>query len=225
MAMMAFVTCFISYMLRSSMSIIILGMVNPTHTTNGANVTALPDVSFEPKPFSVNIYRFDLHFQYGPRYDWSSTEQSMMLGAYFWGYLITQLPGGILAQWIGPRYVVGYALLISGLITLATPFAADFSFWAVYVLRILVGLIGVSLSGSSEVSRIDNSSLTISFLRVSFIPPCITWCQDGCHQMRKENLSLEWWVDHLSEQWSHSHWLAYWWNRTDGLGRSMFRPW
>lgn len=83
-------------------------------------------------------------FQYGPRYEWSVVEQQLLIGAFFWGYFITTLPGGILSEWFGGRCVVGFALLLSGLLTAVTPIAAEISFWAVYSVRVITGLLNVS---------------------------------------------------------------------------------
>lgn len=83
-------------------------------------------------------------FQYGPRYDWTVPEQSVLLGAYFWGYLVTQLPGGLLSEWFGGRHVIGYALALSGVATCLVPISATVSFWLVFVVRVMTGALGVS---------------------------------------------------------------------------------
>lgn len=83
-------------------------------------------------------------FQYGPRYDWSPSEQSLLLGSYFWGYLVTSLIGGLLAEWLGARSVVGYTLVGSTICTAVTPIAADFSYWLVFTLRLITGILAVS---------------------------------------------------------------------------------
>lgn len=71
-------------------------------------------------------------------------EQSLLLGAFFWGYFITTLPGGALSELFGGRRVVGISLGLSGLLTALTPLAAEWSFWAVYAVRVITGLLGVS---------------------------------------------------------------------------------
>lgn len=83
--------------------------------------------------------------QYGPRYDWSADQQSLLLGAYFWGYILTQIPGGILSDWLGGRVIIGLALGLSGIATAFIPFSAKiFSFGAVFVMRFLIGFFCVS---------------------------------------------------------------------------------
>lgn len=71
-------------------------------------------------------------------------EQSLVLSAFFWGYVITQIPGGILADWIGGRYVIGAALALSAFATLFIPIAAEHSFYAVCGLRFIIGFVEVS---------------------------------------------------------------------------------
>lgn len=85
-----------------------------------------------------------LPFQYGPRYNWSSHDQSLILGAYFYGYLVTSLPAGVLAERFGPRNLVGSSLAASALLTALTPLAATYGMWTVVVNRAALGICGVS---------------------------------------------------------------------------------
>lgn len=50
-----------------------------------------------------------------------------------------------MAEFIGPRMVIGVGLVLSGLLTALTPIAADISFWAIYTTRMVTGLLGVSV--------------------------------------------------------------------------------
>lgn len=97
--------------------------------------------------FAHNIL---IHFrcffsQYGPRFNWTAADQSLLLGSYFWGYLFTALPGGMLAERFGGRSVVGWSLASSAVLTAGVPVAASWSFWAVFALRFLTGVSGVSV--------------------------------------------------------------------------------
>lgn len=73
-----------------------------------------------------------------------------MLGSYFWGYLVTSLPGGMLAESLGGRNVVGYTMALSAVITALTPIAADISYWCVFAIRIGTGVLAVSNSFSPK---------------------------------------------------------------------------
>jgi ACS family sodium-dependent inorganic phosphate cotransporter len=64
----------------------------------------------------------------------------MILGCFFWGYVMTELPGGRLAEVIGGHRVFGYSMLGASVLTLLTPLAARLDYMAVVVLRVLLGL-------------------------------------------------------------------------------------
>nr|CAD7200278.1 unnamed protein product [Timema douglasi] len=76
------------------------------------------------------------------RFYWDEYQQNFMLGCFFWGYLCTELPGGRLAEIIGARRVFGYSMLAASIITVVTPAAANLSYIAVIILRVLLGLMG-----------------------------------------------------------------------------------
>ena len=67
-----------------------------------------------------------------------------VLAAFFYGYLVTQIPGGLLAQRVGGKWVFGLGVLITSVLTTLTPFAADTSIWLLVALRVLEGLSEVS---------------------------------------------------------------------------------
>lgn len=56
----------------------------------------------------------------------------------------------MLAERFGGRAVVGWSLASSALLTAGVPLAASLSFWAVFVLRFLTGVAGVSLPNNIE---------------------------------------------------------------------------
>ncbi|CAF1320943.1 unnamed protein product, partial [Didymodactylos carnosus] len=76
----------------------------------------------------------------GP-FAWSKNIQGLVLGAYFWGYLITEIPAGWLAAKFGAKKLFGYAMLISGIITIVMPFAAKAHWITLSLLRMFVGLL------------------------------------------------------------------------------------
>lgn len=73
------------------------------------------------------------------RYAWDEYEVNFILGAFFWGYICTELPGGRLAEVIGAKRVFGYSMLISSLVTLLTPISASFGYQFVAGLRVILG--------------------------------------------------------------------------------------
>ena len=67
-----------------------------------------------------------------------------VLSSFFYGYLISHIPGGLLAQRVGGKWVFGLGVLITAILTTLTPFAADTSVWLLVALRVLEGLSEVS---------------------------------------------------------------------------------
>ena len=82
-------------------------------------------------------------FQDGP-FIWNKGIQGHVLGSFFYGYLISQIPGGILAEKYGGKWVFGLSLAIATVATLLTPVAAQLSFGLLIFLRVVVGIGSVS---------------------------------------------------------------------------------
>ena len=67
------------------------------------------------------------------------------MGSFFYGYILTQLPGGWLAERIGGKKLYGFGILCTAALTLLTPVAARFNFYALIALRVLEGIGEVSI--------------------------------------------------------------------------------
>ena len=67
-----------------------------------------------------------------------------ILSSFFFGYITTQIPGGLLAQRFGGRWIVGIGTLMTALLTLLTPLAAYVGLWALILLRVAEGIFEVS---------------------------------------------------------------------------------
>jgi len=68
----------------------------------------------------------------------------LILGAFFYGYLITQVPGGWLANKYGGKWVYSVGMLLCSFMTVLTPVAAKASPYLLVAARILEGLGQVS---------------------------------------------------------------------------------
>ena len=73
-----------------------------------------------------------------------------VLSAFYFGYLLTQLPGGYLAGRFGSRYVFGIGVLMTSVLTLLTSLAAQIHIGALIALRILEGCFEVSLNNQEK---------------------------------------------------------------------------
>ncbi|XP_025103370.1 sialin-like isoform X2 [Pomacea canaliculata] len=77
---------------------------------------------------------------YPPDYPWSSELQGQVLASFFYGYILSQLPGGFLANRFGGKYFFGGGIFLTAILTLLTPL---FTTWSVFLLigaRVFEGL-------------------------------------------------------------------------------------
>lgn len=105
--------------------------------TTTSSTTALPEV--ENSAFK--------------RFNWNEQEKQMILGSFFWGYILTELPGGRLAELVGGHRVFGHSMLWASVLTLLVPFAANMGLTAMVVLRALLGFM---LGGNATGILIEN---------------------------------------------------------------------
>lgn len=66
------------------------------------------------------------------------------MGSFFWGYLGTQLIGGVLAEKFGGHLVVFFAIFVSAILNGLSPLAADLNLWYFIAVRVGIGLACVS---------------------------------------------------------------------------------
>ncbi|XP_022237128.1 sialin-like isoform X2 [Limulus polyphemus] len=71
---------------------------------------------------------------------WDENIQGLILGAFFYGYCITQLPGGVLADRFNAKWIFGGGIFVTAVLSLLTPVAARHSVEAFIVVRVLEGL-------------------------------------------------------------------------------------
>ncbi|CAM1304127.1 Uncharacterised protein g3683 [Pycnogonum litorale] len=77
------------------------------------------------------------HYQ---EFKWDSVQQGFILSSFFWGYIFTQIPGGLLASRYGGKKVFGLGILSTAVFTLLTPVTATYGgYHAFIILRIMEG--------------------------------------------------------------------------------------
>lgn len=87
---------------------------------------------------------FFLCFQDG-EFIWSQNEQANILAAFFYGYFITQIPGGRIAELFGGKWLFGIGILVPSVLTLLTPAAARLGYGVLIALRVVEGLVEVRI--------------------------------------------------------------------------------
>lgn len=78
--------------------------------------------------------------EYLQEFNWPASSKGLFLSAFFWGYIVTQLPGGMLARKLGPKLMMAAVIVIPSLFTLAIPFVAHKSAAALVACRVMTGL-------------------------------------------------------------------------------------
>ncbi|XP_049836738.1 putative inorganic phosphate cotransporter [Schistocerca gregaria] len=74
-------------------------------------------------------------------FGWTTSETSTILSSFFWGYVVTQVPGGQLAERFGGKRFIAGSICLTGFFTALTPLAADIGGWQlVCASRLVQGL-------------------------------------------------------------------------------------
>ncbi|KAH9496064.1 hypothetical protein Btru_012626 [Bulinus truncatus] len=73
-------------------------------------------------------------------FHWSKELEGLILGAFFWGYLVFQVPGGRMSEKIGAKKVIAICMFPVSILTLLSPIAARIDPYLFIVVRVLVGL-------------------------------------------------------------------------------------
>ena len=75
-----------------------------------------------------------------PTFDWGRRTEAEVLGAFFWGYMLLQVPGGRLAEKIGAKLVIALGMFPVAVLSLLSPLAARQSPYLLLVVRVFLGM-------------------------------------------------------------------------------------
>ncbi|XP_014232240.1 putative inorganic phosphate cotransporter [Trichogramma pretiosum] len=151
---MVFLCLFCSYNVRVCPSIAITQMViqheESLNDTIGAGQCPDYNLVDAPPPTSSNTTlnsttpTFAEHPNIGEGgvYDWDEAIQGIILSSFFWGYVLTHIPAGMLADRFGAKRILGISTFVSGLFTLLIPAALKMGGGASVLIcfRIVTGL-------------------------------------------------------------------------------------
>ncbi|XP_055838548.1 putative inorganic phosphate cotransporter [Episyrphus balteatus] len=74
-------------------------------------------------------------------FDWDEKQRSYVISSFYWGYFITQFPGGYMARKFGVKATILMATLGSSLLNIIVPLCVYWGGWQIYCgIRILQGL-------------------------------------------------------------------------------------
>ncbi|ROL48694.1 Sialin [Anabarilius grahami] len=138
LAAMMFFGFAVVYGLRVNLSVAMVAMVNgtndqPSSDSNISNECPGPSHTLD------NNSQSSEQPEGIPRYPWNRETQGMLLGAFFFGYLFTQIPGGYLSGRFGGSLFLGGGVLGTAVLTLLTPLSAQLGAKWLFALRALEG--------------------------------------------------------------------------------------
>ncbi|XP_076627177.1 putative inorganic phosphate cotransporter [Colletes latitarsis] len=136
-AVMGFLALFNAYAMRVCLSITLTEMVLPQDITidesnrNVCNITEenhnTPNTIKPPSDAEL--------------YDWDGITQGAILSSFYWGYVVTHLPGGILSEKFGGKHSLGLGILATAVFTLITPVVVKYGGSTGLIIdRVLMGL-------------------------------------------------------------------------------------
>ncbi|KAL0272128.1 UNVERIFIED_CONTAM: hypothetical protein PYX00_005217 [Menopon gallinae] len=122
-----------AYIMRTNMSVAIVAMVN--HTA----LPVAPDiVDDECGALPANMSH--AHEPSDGKYVWDTSLQGYILSSFFYGYVVTQIPFGILSKKYGAKWFLGIGMLINSVFAFLVPTSAELGFGWLIVCRFIQGL-------------------------------------------------------------------------------------
>lgn len=124
-----------AYTMRVCLNLAITQMVNNTHRQEAHfDPDACPsdDIDFTNGTTIMRPYAI---------FDWDEKTQGLILSGFYYGYAITQVPGGYLAEKFGGKWTLGVGLLSTAIFTFITPavIRGGGGTW-LFILRVLQGM-------------------------------------------------------------------------------------
>uniref|UniRef100_A0AAY4CF15 Si:ch1073-513e17.1 n=1 Tax=Denticeps clupeoides TaxID=299321 RepID=A0AAY4CF15_9TELE len=186
LALLMFFGFAVAYGLRVNLSVAMVAMVNGTESHQSLNRSTGHEC-----PAHSDNHNSSKNTN-GPRYPWSPETQGMLLGAFFFGYLVTQIPGGYLTGCFGVRIFLGGGVLGTAALTLLTPLAAQLGISWVFALHALEGFGEVrehfilTASGRRSYPEVEKKLYCISskshyvIWRVTFLLSYTNYCFSSC---------------------------------------------
>ncbi|XP_029050700.1 putative inorganic phosphate cotransporter [Osmia bicornis bicornis] len=135
-AIMGFLAVFNAYAMRVCLSITITEMVRASE-----NTTKPIDDTCDPMGGNDLDDNVDFKPSNAKQYEWDERTQGIILSSFYWGYVVTHLPGGMLSEKFGGKYSLGLGILATAVFTLLTPLVLDLGDApALIIVRVLMGL-------------------------------------------------------------------------------------
>lgn len=136
--LMGFLGFAVVYAMRVNLSVAIVAMVNQTAIPLEVN-TELDTTCHQDYDTNSSVSSAAKRQREGD-FAWDEAKQGIVLGSFFYGYVLTQVPGGRMAELMGGKRIYGYGVLITVIFTFLTPIAAYVGFPLLVLVRVLEGM-------------------------------------------------------------------------------------
>lgn len=178
------------YAMRVNLSVAIVAMVKTRPKSK--ELHSLSDECPAPLPPPREDEQSPWESESAGEFDWDEQSQGLVLGSFFYGYLLTNYLGGRLADRFGGRRIYGAGITLTAVLTLLSPVAARHSTGAFVLTRMLVGM--------AEGVTFPSMNMLVSY----WIPPqerarSLTRIIGGCHVGTVVTLSLSGWF--IQSEW------------------------
>lgn len=114
LGLMGFFAIANAYSMRNVLSLAITEMV--VHHHKGP-------IEFDPHTCPGHLEQKN-HSDPNNEFDWDEETQGKILSSFYIGYVLTHIPGGLIAEKYGGKHTLGGGILCTSILTILTPFAA-----------------------------------------------------------------------------------------------------
>lgn len=127
-----------AYTMRVCLNLAITQMVKKSHTGESEHYD--PDACPSQIDTNSTLDYVELYNE-NALFDWSEATQGLLLSSFYYGYVLTHIPGGMLAERFGGKWVLGFGLLSTAICTFVTPITVRWGgAYALFILRVIEGL-------------------------------------------------------------------------------------
>ncbi|OAD55056.1 Sialin, partial [Eufriesea mexicana] len=114
------------YAMRVNLSIAIVSMVNQTAIPHSDD-NDTTDICHNENPINgtfIPVMILNKFSKSAGEFNWDEKTQGVILGAFFIGYVSTNVPGGRMAEKFGGKLIYGLGVFLTAVLTVISPFAA-----------------------------------------------------------------------------------------------------
>ncbi|CAG9865053.1 unnamed protein product [Phyllotreta striolata] len=146
-ACMCFLTSFTSITTRTNFSISIISMT--TNTTKVIPLCSLKNKGNDTGNFNILIN--DTHAIKGkPFFDWDVRTKGYLLGAYSYGYVVSNLLAGIISEYFGPYTVIFWVHALAVVLNTCCVLCAGIHWSLIFIFRLSLGIGGALVDPSLQ---------------------------------------------------------------------------